>query len=224
MDLPEMDLPAIKANLQQPDFQFRLKAIRALKAQPAEIAVPLLLQQLSDPEFLVRSFVAMALGQQQTAESYAALLELMRFDNTPSVRAEAANSLSLFGPVSAAHLVQAAFQDEHWLVRRSILAALTDLNCSEELLEVCLHLLGDADETVQAAAIDALSSLAHSSQQSTALETLLAQAKADSASLRTHAAAALKQFVSPAATAALVQLRQDPDHRVAGAALENLLP
>ena len=220
-----MELPEIEANLTHPDFQYRLKAIRALKDQPAAVAVPLLLQQVSDPEFLVRSFVAMGLGKQQTAESFAALLELMRFDNTPSVRAEAANSLSLFGRVSASHLVQTAVQDDHWLVRRSILAALTDLECTDEVLEVCLHLLGaDPDETVQAAAIDALSSLANSSQQQPALDALLAQSQAESASLRTHAAAALKQFDSPSATAALVQLRQDCDHRVAGAALENLLP
>jgi HEAT repeat protein len=220
-----MELPEIEANLTNPDFQYRLKAIRGLKDQPAAVAVPLLLQRVPDPEFLVRSFVAMGLGKQQTAESFAALLELMRFDNTPSVRAEAANSLSLFGLVSASHLVQTAVQDDHWLVRRSILAALTDLECTDELLEVCLHLLNaDEDETVQAAAIDALASLANSSQQDDALKAILGQAQADSASLRTHAASALKQFEQPTATAALIQLRQDPDHRVAGAALENLLP
>lgn len=143
----------------------------------------------------------------------------------PSVRAEAANSVCLFGPVSAAHLVQTAVQDDHWLVYRSILAALSDLECSAELLKVCLHPLGtDEDETVQAAAIDALASLAHSSQRDAALDAILSQTQADLASLRTHAAAALKQFSRPEATAALVQLCQDPDHGVAGAALENLLP
>lgn len=225
-----MELSEIEANLQNPDFQYRLKAISALKDQPIEAAVPLLLRRAKDPEFLVRTFVAQGLGKQQSAESFAALLELMRFDDTPSVRAEAANSLSFFGRVAASHLVQTAVQDDHWLVRRSIIAALADLEAADELLEVCLHLLITEDQTiaedqtVQAAAIGALTSLSQSIHQTAALEAILRHVQSESTYLRIHAAAALRQFDSPAATAALVQLRQDPDHRVAGAALESLLP
>ena len=52
--------------------------------------------QLKDPEFLVRSFVAMGLGNKRSDESYAALLNLMQFDKDPNVRAEASNSLSKY--------------------------------------------------------------------------------------------------------------------------------
>ena len=82
-------------------------------------------------------FVARELGRQKTSESFASLPQIMKFDNTPNLRAEAANSLSLFGEVSASHLVQTFFRDDHWLVRRSTLAALVEMNCSEEVLEVC---------------------------------------------------------------------------------------
>ena len=104
-----MELSQIETDLQNPDFQYRIKAIVALKNYLPEIAVPILIQHIQDPEFLVRTFVARELGRQKTSESFAALLQIMRFDNTPNVRAEAANSLSLFGRVSASHLVETFF-------------------------------------------------------------------------------------------------------------------
>lgn len=219
-----MELSDIETNLQNSDFQYRLKAIAALKDYPPDIAVPILTEQIQDPEFLVRSFVAMGLGKQQTAESFAVLLQLIKFDNTPSVRAEAANSLSLFGQESASYLVQAFFQDDHWLIRRSILAALVDLECHEELLKVCGQALAGGDNTVQEAAVDALATLASTHLRSAALSKLLDQVNDESWRMRLHVAYALKHFDTPAATEALIQLRQDSDHRVAGAALENLLP
>lgn len=219
-----MNLHEIETNLKNPDFHCRLKAIAALKDYDAEVSVPLLAEQLHDPEFLVRSFVARGLGSQQTAESYAALLQLTKFDNTPNVRAEAANSLSLFGKVSAAHLVQTFFQDDHWLVRRSILAALVELDCPEELLEVCGPALSGDDPAVQEEAVDALGTLANTRQNTTALAQLLTLSKSPAWRIRQHAAYALKRFDQPTAKAALNQLRQDDDHRVAGAALEDLLP
>jgi HEAT repeat protein len=218
-----MDLNQIEAELQKSDFQYRLKAIAALKTHPSEVAVAVLTQNLNDPEFLVRSFVARELGRHQTAESFAALLQIMRLDNTPNVRAEAANSLSLFGRVSASHLVQTFFQDNHWLVRRSILPALVEIDCPAEALEVCeLGLAGD-DLAVQEASVDTLGSL-HSSQQcDMALEKLLALGQSAPDHIRVRVAHALKLFDLPAAKAALALMRQDPDHRVVGAAMEGLL-
>ena len=219
-----MELPQIETDLQNPDFQYRLKAISALKNYPPEVAVPLLIDRLHDPEFLVRSFVARELGNQQTPESFAALLELVKLDNTPNVRAEAANSISLFGKISASHLVQIFFTDDHWLVRRSILAALVDLECYEELLEVCLKSLAGEDEPVRETAVDALGSLAGSPQHMAGLTQILALQKAESPHMRIRVAYALKHFDDSAAKDALTHLRQDADHRVVGAAMENLLP
>ena len=165
----------------------------------------------------------MGLGKQQTAESFAALLQIMKFDNTPNVRAEAANSLSLFGRASASHLVLTFFQDDHWLVRRSILSALMDLDCHSELFEVCVEALTVEDMAVREAAVDALGTLAGSSQQQAALSQLLALVGSESERIRQHVASALKQFDDPQAKGALVQLRQDPNHQVVAATLEVLL-
>ncbi|PSB04883.1 HEAT repeat domain-containing protein [Merismopedia glauca] len=219
-----MELHQIQANLLNPDFQYRLKAIAALKDYPSEVAVPILKQHIRDEEFLVRTFVAMGLGKQQTSDSFAALLDLMKFDNTPNVRSQAANSLSLFGQISASHLVKTFIRDEHWLVRVSILGALVDLECAEELLEVCLCALAAEDMSVQEAAIDALGTLAGSRQHQAALCPLLALKNSPSERIRVKVAYALPRFDEPEAKEALIQLRADPVYRVVGAAMEDLLP
>ncbi|HAX79168.1 MAG TPA: phycocyanobilin lyase [Cyanobacteria bacterium UBA11372] len=218
-----MDIQEIETSLNNPDFQYRLKAIAALKDYTPEVAIPLLTSKLHDGEFLVRTFVARELGKQQTAESFAALLEMIKFDNTPNVRAEAANSLSLFGKVAASHLVSTFCQDDHWLVRRSILPALVELECPTEILEVCIEALAGEDAGVQETAVDALATLAGTNQHDGALSRLLELVNSDSEKIRLHLARALKHFDSPQAKAALSQLRQDRDHQVVAAALEDLL-
>lgn len=219
-----MDLHQIETDLQNSDFQYRLKAISALKDYQPEVAVPLLTKHIQDPEFLVRTFVARELGRQKTSESFADLLQIMRFDNTPNVRAEAANSLSLFGRISASHLVQTFFRDDHWLLRRSILASLVEMECFEEVLEVCdLGLKGD-DAAVQEASVDALGALADSQQKEAALARLLLLSHSEAEYIRVRVAYALKHFNTSEAKEVLAQLRQDADHRVVGAAMEDLLP
>jgi HEAT repeat protein len=219
-----MNLNQIETELQNSDFQYRLKAIAALKDYPPDVVVPLLAKHIQDPEFLVRTFVARELGRQKTSDSFAFLLQIICFDNTPNVRAEAANSLSLFGKVSASHLVQTFFRDDHWLVRRSILAALVELECPEEVLEVCSSGLEGNDAAVQEAAVDALGALATSRQSEAALSKLLMLKNAEAEYIRVRVAYALKHFDVSEAKAALVQLRQDADHRVVGAAMEHLIP
>jgi HEAT repeat protein len=200
-----------------------LKAISALKDYDSDTAVPILVATLHDREFLVRSFVARGLGQQQNAESFAALLEMCKFDDTPNVRAEAANSISLFGKVAISHLVLSFCQDDHWLVRRSILAALEELDCPKELVEVCKEALAGEDLTVKEAAIDALASLANSSQHAPVLAQLLALTQSQSARIRTRVALALQKFDDPQAQEASIELRQDPSYKVVAATLEDLL-
>ncbi|HIK03520.1 MAG TPA: HEAT repeat domain-containing protein [Trichormus sp. M33_DOE_039] len=219
-----MDLNQIETNLQNTDFQYRLKAISALQDYPTDVAVPLLSRHIQDPEFLVRTFVARELGKQKTSESFAALLQIMKLDNTPNVRAEAANSLSLFGRISASHLVQTFVRDDHWLVRRSILAALVEMDCPEEVLEICVLGIAGEDTAVQEASVDALGALVNSRQSEAALSQLLTLKNSEFEYIRVRVAYALKNFDHPAAKAALAELRQDVDYRVVGAAMEDLIP
>ncbi len=218
-----MDIRQIKAFLSDTDSQQRLKAITELRDYEAEVSVPLLLSAMKDPEFLVRSFVAMGLGKKHTAESFAALLEMMKCDRDSNVRAEAANSLSYFGEMSASHLMLAFYQDDHWLVRRSILAALMELNRPEELFEVCVWGIVGEDLTVQEASVEALGSLVGTPKQDVALDQLLTKVDDPSWRVRVQVAKALGKFVTAQAKAALEKLREDEDHRVVGAVLESTM-
>ncbi|WP_293155808.1 MULTISPECIES: hypothetical protein [unclassified Microcoleus] len=58
-----MKISEIEAALRSLDSQERLRAIAALRKCDAAVALPMLLTKVDDPEFLVRSFVAMGLRQ-----------------------------------------------------------------------------------------------------------------------------------------------------------------
>jgi HEAT repeat protein len=218
-----MDLDLIKTELQKQDFYDRLQAIVALKDYPAEVAVPLLKDRVEDREFVVRSFVARQLGTYHTPESSAMLRQLLK-DNNPNVRAEAANSISLFGDRTAPDLVKIFLNDKHWLVRISVLAALIDMACHSEVLAVCIEGVADADESVRENSVNAFISLIGSPQRAAALSQLLLLKDSELPHIRIRVAHALKHFDESEAKAAMLQLRQDPDHRVVGAAMEDLLP
>ena len=218
-----MDISQIETKLASQDFQDRLQAITALKNMSADIAIPLLLRMKKDEQFLVRSFVAMGLGKKKTSESWAALLEMLKFDRDSNVRAEASNSLSFFGEISIPHLQQAFYQDDSWLVRLSILAALMDLNCPDELFDVCLWGIAGENDSVRETSINALGQLARTFKEDDALGQLLTMVNAPSWRIRVRVAKALTRFSHPQAQEALNLLRQDEDHRVVGAVLEKTI-
>lgn len=218
-----MDIDQIKVDLENADFQFRLKACLALREYPTEVSVPILAQHTQDPEFLVRTCVARELGEHKTSESFSALLAMMRHDNTPNVRAEAANALSLAGPDSIPHLVETFLEDEHWLVRRSILATLLDMECLPEILKICDQGLKGEDLSVQEASINALGVIAASHNSKAALSRLLEMSELKNVHLRIRVASALRNLEDPDAKRILSQMMLDADPRVELAAMGDLL-
>jgi hypothetical protein len=216
-----MDIEQIKQALNDSDPQQRMRAIRELKSYEADIATPLLLEHTDDQEFLVRSFVAMGLRNKQNDTAFTALLDMAKNDKDPNVRAEAANSLSYYDEVAIAHLRQIYQADDHWLVRRSIIAAMADLDSPQELLEICeIGLLGD-DQPVMESCISCLGLLANTEQQPQALKLLLPLVDDESWRIRLQVAKSLGKYDHPEAIAALNKLRTDDDHRVVGAVLES---
>ena len=215
-----MNIEEIKTYLNSPNSQDRLKALTELRKHDKAIAVPLLASRVRDPEFIVRSFVAMGLGHKRTPESYKLLLEMMKGDNDYNVRAEAANALSRFEEPSIPELIEAFRLDENWLVRRSILAAMVEIAPPEQLLEVCTCALVGDDLPVREAAMNALRSLAGTEKQGEALQQLLAFVSSESYRTRSVVARALKDFDDPQAKAALSYLRKDENARVVAAASE----
>lgn len=218
-----MDIEQIENALNDDNPQQRMKGIRELRNYEADIATPLLLNHVNDPEFLVRSFVAMGLGRKQSEAAFAALLNMSQNDKDPNVRAEAANSLSFYGEVSVAPLRQMYEVDDHWLVRRSIIAAMVDLKCAQELLEICEIGLSGEDEPVMESCLSALGLLTNTPQQTAALKLLLAWVNDESWRIRLQVARSLGRYSHPEAIAALEKLKTDPDHRVVGAVLESMI-
>jgi HEAT repeat protein len=211
-----MDIEQIKNALNDADPQQRMKGIRELRNYEPMIATPLLLNHVQDQEFLVRSFVAMGLGRKQSDAAFAALLTMMQQDQDPNVRSEAANSLSFYGEAAVPHLRAMYESDDHWLVRRSIIAAIVDLKSPQELLEICAIGLAGEDEPVMESCISALGLFGKS-------ELLLPLADDPAWRIRLQVARSLGRYDHPEAIATLSKLKGDSDHRVVGAVLESLM-
>ncbi|MEM9903976.1 MAG: HEAT repeat domain-containing protein [Cyanobacteria bacterium P01_D01_bin.44] len=218
-----MNLPQIESFLDSPNPQSRMKAITELRHHEPAVVVPLLKRRMYDGQFLIRSFVAMGLGYKRNQEAFEALLSIIERETDPNVIAEAANSLSKFGPQAIPHLVTLFEQHAHWLIRQSIFATFEDLEDPDVLLKLCrLGFEGD-DITVKLAAIANLIRLKETPKAPEAL-TIALQAAADSnGPVRARAARTLRYFGGPEAQAVLVELQQDTDYRVVRAVLEGLL-
>ena len=213
-----MNLKQLKASLNSENLGERLRALTELKHYETAVAVPLLISKLNDPELIVRSFVAMGLGQKQAPESFAALVQLLNCDRDPNVRAEAAHSLSQYGDIAIPHLVCCFCREQNWLVQRSILEPLIEAPHPEALYEICVYALAEEEQNIQNAAIQGLSALADTEKQMEALQHLLNLVGTPHWRTRVRVALALRKFSHPWAQEALQSLTTDNDHRVVGAA------
>lgn len=226
-----MNISEIKKLLASKDVQLRLRGLVNLKDHDSETAIPLLISQRQDEAFLVRSFVAMGLGRKRSEEAYSTLLEMLATEPDNNVQAEISNSLGLYGPVAVERLVSLFLDNDNWLVRRSILAIMPELESPEHLLEIALVAIKDSDQTIVQAGIAALGLLAETSQAEKSLNSLLPFLEDSNWRSRMALATALKSFrnesigddLSARAHSALVKLRQDSHHKVVAASLEDLL-
>ena len=220
-----VDLPAIRAALCGHDHSQRLQALVALRHHSTADAEPILLTALESDTFIIRSFACMGLGQKRTEAGFHALLERARQDKDPNVRAEAASALSWFGFERCTSLLLQLFsQDDHWLVRHSILAALSECGDPGVQLQVARQGLGGNDDTVRCSALELLGVLVGSPLEGEAETLLLAASHDDNPwMIRRTAARTLGNFPGEAARRRCLELRQDPDHRVVAASLESAL-
>ena len=218
-----MQINEIIAFLDSPYPQNRIKAIIELRNHPANVVVPLLKQRIYDKEFVIRSYVAMGLGYKMTDEGFDILLNLIDNDADPNVKAEAANSLSKYGEKSIPYLVELFRKESHWLLRQSIFAALSEMASPDVFLKLSLWGLDGDDLTVKLASISYLQNIKGTSLEPEAINVLLDLCTSDIVDNRKQVARVLGDFDTPEAKAALVQLREDEDHRVVGATLEALL-
>ena len=223
-----MELTEIKAKIFSEDPQDRMKAITALKDFGPDVAVPLLLQRKDDKEFMIRSFVAMGLGHKQSDLAYEALIQIVRTDNDPNVRSEAANSLSKYGVVALPLLIEAFNANDHWLMRLSLFPILEELAIAEQLsaqdfYQICITSLNDKDVMVKAAGIAGMQQFVGTDYEADAIALLEPFVSAERWYLRRQVALSLKAFPSKSTDSMVAILRRDEDHRVVAATLEGLV-
>ena len=219
-----MNISEIKDLLASEEPQLRLRGLVALKDHDSETAVPLLIEQRQDAAFLVRSFVAMGLGRKRSEQAYSTLLGMLESETDNNVQAEIANSLGLYGSKATERLVRLFDENSHWLVQRSILAIMPEMESPEALLGLALKALENSDQTIAQAGISTLGLLASTSQEEAALAALLPMLNDRNWRSRLVLARALKPFQAQSAKDAIAQLRQDENHKVVAATLEELLP
>ena len=218
-----MEINQIKAYLDSPNPQNRMKAIVELRNHPANVVVPLLKQRMYDKEFVIRSFVAMGLGYKLTDEGFNILLNLIENDGDPNVKAEAANSLAKYGEKAIPYLIELFRTESHWLLRQSIFAAIEEMGSPDVFLQLSKWGLEGDDLTVKLASISYLRKLKGTPLESEAINILVELSSSEIVAIRAQVARVLGIFEAPKARAALVQLRDDSNHRVVAATLEVLL-
>jgi HEAT repeat protein len=218
-----MELDQITTQLDSADPQDRMRGLVHLRDLPTDIVVPLLKRRMNDREFMIRSFVAMGLGNHRSEEGFQALVQLIECDQDANVRAHAASALAKYGEQAMPHLLQLFRRDDHWLVRQSILASMEGFDRPDDLLQLCIWGIQGQDLQVQLDAIAYLVELRGKPQEQEALNLLLSLVTAEHAAVRSQVARCLWSFDQPQAQAAISTLRQDSDHRVVAATLEGLL-
>ena len=179
-----------------------MPALASLRQLPAPEAIPLLLIGLQQTAFAIRSLCCAGLGFKRSEQGRQALVKVLREDPDANVRAEAANALAYYGVVEAWPLLRQTFaDDDHWLVRCSILAALAEDPTMQPawLLDLAELALADRDGTVRVGGAELLGRLL-------GLPPVPPSAAA----------------VADLARERLRSLTKDPDHLVVAAALNGL--
>ena len=218
-----MEFSEIKSFLTNPNPQNRMKAIVELRHYEPSVVVPLLKQRMYDKEFIIRSFVAMGLGYKRTEEGYQSLLDLIKNEQDPNVKAEAANSLSKYGDKAIPHLVEMFKKESHWLIRQSIFAIIDEFDSLELLLELSRYGLQGDDIVVKLTSITNLAKLSNTVYEEEAVSLLFDLSADKTAIIRVRVAKVLTNFDHPKAKVALAELKHDSDHRVIAATLESLI-
>ncbi|MCE2835876.1 MAG: HEAT repeat domain-containing protein [Cyanobium sp. 49614_E6] len=179
-----------------------MPALASLRQLPAPEAIPLLLIGLQQTAFAIRSLCCAGLGYKRSEQGRQALVKVLKEDPDANVRAEAANALAYYGVVEAWPLLRQTFvEDDHWLVRCSILAALAEDPTMQSawLLDLAELALADTDGTVRVGGAELLGRLLG-----------LAPVPASAAAVAEQARERLRS------------LTKDPDHLVVAAALNGL--
>ena len=146
-------LSALAELLAADEADARFWAVRGLWANGAPEAVEMLITALSDPEEMIRSGAALALGELKTAAAVEMLAHLLTTDTSES-GSHAADALAKIGQPAAQALIEAV-QDEHPWVRVRAAKALVPVE-SKQAIPALFQALDDDSYIVRHHAEEAL--------------------------------------------------------------------
>ncbi len=218
-----MNIPEIQTHLESNNPQLRMRGLTALRSYSPEIAVPLLASLTHDSELMVRSFVAMGLGFKQNTAAFELLTQMLQTETDANIQAEIASALTKYGHPAIPQVTAAFYDNPHWIVRMSVLMAISDMDEPDSLFKLCLAAFVDSDPTVQETAIQCMANLAGTAYEEDTLLHLLAFAQSNKPSIRRQVAIALRSFPDLRAEEVLTKMLDDSDHHVVAAVLEGAL-
>jgi HEAT repeat protein len=142
-ELGDEALPAISSLMAAADVDRRFWAVRSLWANGSSTAQEYLIGLLTDPEEIIRSTAALALGELKVEAAVPPLAKLMTTDKSPAGN-HAADALSKIDSPAAAALIS-ALEDERSWVRLRAAKALVSVE-SKEAIRPLIHCL-DHDQS-----------------------------------------------------------------------------
>jgi HEAT repeat protein len=149
----EMGLAILRKLLASPEIDVRFWAVRGLWANGLPQAVELLIDTLQDEAEMIRSGVALALGELQAETAVDALAQLLTTDIS-ACGDHAAHALAKLGSAAAPLLIEAMQQKAAW-VRRRAAKALVAVE-SKAAIPVLFEALEDESYLVRQYAEEAL--------------------------------------------------------------------
>ena len=168
-----------------------------------EPAVEPLIQALTDPNAVVRSYVAFSLGQIGDQRAVQGLIKALN-DQNDVVRSEAAHALGRIGDPSAIEPLSRALEDTHRDVRSAAAVAL-GLKGDSRVLEPLCQLLQDPSPLRRGAAAEALGNI----RVRRAVEALIQALSDPYMDVRAKAVVSLGQIADSCAVEPLTQVLKD---------------
>ncbi|MFB3882591.1 MAG: HEAT repeat domain-containing protein [Armatimonadota bacterium] len=193
-------------------WQVRRAAARGLGGRPGAPLAQALVSLLDDPYWQVRSAAAEALGRSKARSAVPALIDVVRKDDDPAVRAEAVRALGQIGDRRALTVVAALVGDANERVRWAAVGAVSDINGGRAGGELeRLLAKGNADQREAAAR-------ALGGGGEAAITPLIGALKDQAPQVRGAAAESLGLMDDARIVAPLLGLLDDPDEYVRGRA------
>ncbi|MEM9136516.1 MAG: HEAT repeat domain-containing protein [Cyanobacteria bacterium P01_F01_bin.42] len=208
--------------LTQGSVNDRRLALNELAESPSDKAVALLQELLNSPDFSLRKFAVMGLGNHPTDESFATLQAFTAKEKDTTVLAEAANSLYEFGDRAYPEFRRLYEAHDNWLLRQTIISLAIESKDPDLMWEFALLGLDDANQLIKEAAIFAFGQLLKGDRNAQAFETLEQTAVDPVWRTRWRTAIALQNGPKEQVQPLLLKLKSDEHFRVVAAALDVL--